>query len=237
LLFVNPRPALASIDKATESGMHAGDETLNVSGRHGGEPRVRTYERKLADLYPRDRLRGSTARWLDVGCGHGEFLEALGRTAGKSLRLVGSEPNRVKAAAARERGLDVSFRDLDAETQRYGYVSLLNVYSHLPDPPAFLTKLRNLLEPGGELVLQTGNWAELERADVGDKLSLPDHLSFASEELVGKALAQAGFEVLSVHRYRVRPRGLARRIQGVFRKPSGVGTCDLWFRARSTEPS
>jgi SAM-dependent methyltransferase len=235
LLYVNPRPALATIDKATECGMHRGDETLNVSSRHGGERRVRAYERKLADLYPGDRLRGCSARWLDVGCGHGEFIEALGRASGNTLRVVGSEPNRIKAAAARERGLDVSFRDFDAETQRYDYVSLLNVYSHLPNPPAFLRRLRTLLEPGGEFVLQTGNWAELERSDIGDQLNLPDHLSFASEELVDRALRQAGFDVLSVHRYPVAPRGIVRRVQNAFRRPTGAGTCDLWFRARSTE--
>jgi 2-polyprenyl-3-methyl-5-hydroxy-6-metoxy-1,4-benzoquinol methylase len=233
LLFVNPRPVLASIDEASQSGMHAGDGTLDVSSRHGGERRIHSYELKLAELYPSDELRASRARWLDVGCGHGEFLEALGRVAGKSLRCVGSEPNRIKAASARSRGLDVTFRDLEAESEGYLYISLLNVYSHLPDPPAFLAKLRRLLEPGGELVLQTGNWAELERADVGDRLNLPDHLSFASEALVRTVLERAGYQVLSVHRYRVLPRGLVRRLARALRSRAGVGTSDLWFRARA----
>lgn len=232
LLYVNPRPALATISAATQSGMHEGEETIDVSSRHGGERRIRSYERKLADLYPGAALRGSRTRWLDVGCGHGEFLEALGRVAGPALERVGSEPNRIKAESARARGLDVTFRDLESEPQRYHHISLLNVYSHLPDPPSFLSKLRGLLEPGGELLLQTGNWAELERRDVGDRLNLPDHLSFASEALVKQVLEQVGYAVLAVRRYPVAPRGLGRRLRHwASRRPAA--TSDLWVRALS----
>jgi 2-polyprenyl-3-methyl-5-hydroxy-6-metoxy-1,4-benzoquinol methylase len=233
LVYVSPRPAAELISKAAESGLHGGETTLDIIGRYGGAKKVRFYGRRLAELYPNGHLRGQRSRWLDVGCGYGEFLEALARASAGTLRLIGSEPNQVKAASARARGLDVTFRDLDSEHERYGYASLLNVYSHLPDPPSFLSRLRELLSPAGELVLQTGNWAELERDQIPDRLCLPDHLSFASEKLIARVLERAGFEVLAARRYRMFRPTLRVRLRNWLTEVQAEPS-DLWFRARAS---
>jgi 2-polyprenyl-3-methyl-5-hydroxy-6-metoxy-1,4-benzoquinol methylase len=77
----------------------------------------------------------------------------------------------------------------------YNYVSLMNVYSHLPDPVAFLTQLRALLRAGGELVLLTGNGGDLERVEYPGPLSLPDHLSFVGHAHLRRVLARAGYDI------------------------------------------
>jgi SAM-dependent methyltransferase len=231
LVYVNPRPGPELLTKAAESGLHAGEAELDVTGRYGGSPKLRFYARRLADLYPSAELAGQQGSWLDVGCGYGEFLEVLAQASGGTLKLTGLEPNRTKTESARARGLDVGFFDLDVETRRFEYVSLLNVYSHLPDPPSYLERLRTLLVPNGELVLQTGNWAELERSRIPDRLHLPDHLSFASEALLVRLLERAGFELLALRRYPMFRRGLATWLRDFGRSPA-AGPSDLWFRAR-----
>jgi SAM-dependent methyltransferase len=162
LIYVNPRPTRGSISRAAQSGLHAGSATVDETGaRDAGK--VKLYQRRLRALFEAGALaKRPGARWLDIGCGFGEFLEALKLESAGRLSTIGSEPNERKAAAARGRGLDVTFRELSTEPPGYAFVSLLNVFSHLPDPLEFLGQLAGLLEPGGQLVLQTGNWAELD---------------------------------------------------------------------------
>lgn len=233
LVYVSPRPAPESIGRAAQTGMHAGERELAVTGTYGGAKRHAHYLSRLTDLFGAGYFHGESERWLDVGAGFGELLETLAIASGGSLRARGLEPNEAKAASARARNLDVSFVELSALGERYHYVSLLNVFSHLPDPPATLAELGGLLEPGGELVMQTGNFAELEREDIPVSLELPDHLSFASEPLLERVLEKAGFRLVTVRSYPMYPeRKKPGRLRG---KSEAVGerrALDLWLRAR-----
>ncbi len=231
LVYVSPRPTRESITLAAQSGLHEGAATMDETGeRDAGK--VSTYQKRLRALFEASELVGATgARWLDIGCGFGELLEALHLESAGKLLLAGSEPNARKAAAARARGLDVTFRDLENETTGYDFISLLNVFSHLPDPPELLRRLRGLLGTRGQLLLQTGNWAELERSAIPDRLHLPDHLSFGSEALLRRLLLDAGFSVERVLRLPMFRPSLLQRLLGKKQEPGGVA-CDLWFRAR-----
>jgi len=232
LVYVDPRPPLASIGAAARTGLHSGSSELDVVGNYGGEPRVGRYVKVLRDLYGAGYFHGAGERWLDYGCGFGEFLEALARESGGTLKLTGFEPNDVKAASARERGLDVSF-DSQKLAARFHYISLLNVYSHLPNPPETFAELRERLEPGGELLVQTGNFAELERNEIPTGLDLPDHLSFAGERIALRVFEASGFRVQRIVRYPIfgRPRGFLERLLKKQREPRR-GCAELWFRAR-----
>lgn len=232
LVYVSPRPTKDSISLAAQSGLHEGAQTIDETGqRHPGK--LRTYKKRLQALFEAGELRREGGAWLDIGCGFGEFIEALAEESEGRLTLVGSEPNERKAAAARARGLDVKFRALPSEERRYSYVSLLNVFSHVPDPPELLRTLHELLLPGGQVILQTGNWAELERSEIPDALHLPDHLSFASERILRRLLETSGFEVERVLRLPMFRPPLLKRLFSPHREP--LGACDLWFRARKRD--
>ena len=159
----------------------------------------------LNDVFKGDL--GDKRTWLDVGCGHGEFLLALQQYGSGKIAVRGTEPNERKQQSARKKGLNVSYFDLESHQERYDGISLLNVYSHLPDPPAFLRSLRKLLVPGGELLLETGDTAHLSARDHYRPFYLPDHLSFASQAIVAGILERVGFEILSVNKYSHLPRG------------------------------
>ncbi|HWP07067.1 MAG TPA: class I SAM-dependent methyltransferase [Polyangiaceae bacterium] len=235
LVYVSPRPTLASISRAAQTGLHGGEQNLEVTGSYGGAKRHAHYLSRLADLFGAGYFHGSGERWLDVGAGFGELLETLAIASGGTLRTRGLEPNEAKAASARARHLDVSFTELSALGERFHYLSLLNVFSHLPDPPATLMELATVLEPGGELVLQTGNFAELERNEIPVPLELPDHLSFANERLLRRVLDKSGFTLVSIRSY---PMYAAPRKRGVLRRKSATAPerqpMDLWLRARRT---
>jgi hypothetical protein len=77
----------------------------------------------------------------------------------------------------------------------------LNVFSHLPDPPATIASWRSLLKPGGELLLETGDTADMDSEIHFRPFDLPDHLSFASDSIVQNILRRAGFDILCILKY------------------------------------
>jgi SAM-dependent methyltransferase len=197
LLYVTPRPDPAATSAAHEYGLHHGDATLEITGRYRPD-RIAGLRRTLTALYGPALPPGVTS-WLDVGCGHGEFLTALQRFAGPGVTTVGLEPNRTKAAGCVQRGLDVRSLGLDEVDGRYSVVSLLNVFSHLQDPRSFLADCVERIEPGGELLIETGDTAGLSADEHPRPLFLPDHLLFADEPLVRRVLTDVGLEVVATH--------------------------------------
>ena len=200
LLYVNPRPDVAEIEQAHKLGEHKGAKKLGTTGYYDFS-KISAYLRTLQDLFgDGNELRGK--RWLDIGCGYGEFMSALKKFSRNQLDVIGVEPNEHKTAAARRQGLNASYFDLDQHSETYDFISLLNVYSHLPNPPAALADWRHLLKPGGALLLETGDTAHMSPESHPTPYYLPDHLSFASESIVRGVLEKAGFEVLAVRNIR-----------------------------------
>lgn len=198
LLFVEKRPCESEITQAHMQGSHSGSKELEVTGKFNPRMKAR-YREILGDLFDGD-LDGIRT-WLDVGCGHGEFMLAVGRYGSGQVRVKGTDPNVHKQAAARGRGLDVGYWNIGTQRERYDAISMLNVWSHLPDPPSFLASLRRLLNPGGELILETGDTADLPSEVHHRPFLLPDHLSFASERIVVGILERLDFEVLRIEKY------------------------------------
>lgn len=243
LLYVNPRPGTEEIEQAHRLGQHRGAELIQTTGYYDFSKQS-SYLTTLKDLFgDGSALQGKT--WLDIGCGYGEFLLALKAFARNGLTLRGIEPNEHKAAAARKKGLDVGYFDLAGHTDKYDYVSFLNVYSHLPDPPGAMNGWRQLLRPGGHLLVETGDTADLPPEVHPRPLYLPDHLSFASERIVVGILERVGFEIIAVRKYpevRETPSAILRELLKLFvpGKRSRIGrvirrelrTMDMYILAR-----
>lgn len=199
LLYVNPRPNAEEIDQAHKLGQHRGAELIQTTGYYDFS-KVSSYTQTLKAIFGDGSvLKGK--RWLDIGCGYGEFLEALNKFSSNGVIVKGVEPNVKKAAAARNKGLDVGYFDLTEHREKYDYISILNVYSHLPDPPTIIGEWKSLLLPGGRLILETGDTADLTVEQHPKPFYLPDHLSFASKKIVTNILEKSGFEVLGVYKY------------------------------------
>lgn len=204
LIYVNPRPSLGAIELAVRTGAHgAAAPGLEVTARRI-PGKVRRYEKVLAGLFS-DLWAGTTPiAWLDVGAGYGELLEAVSKLAPPGSRLEGLEPMRPKALAARQRGLTVIEDYLRPTHPKVQVISFVDVFSHVPDFRAFLADVRAVLEPGGEIFMETGNLADMEdRRQFPDELGVPDHLVFAGEEQLRGYLEDAGFEIAGVVRHRI----------------------------------
>lgn len=198
LLYLQERPDDETISQAHKQGKHRGLKDLDVTGVFDA-CRIPKYLDVLEDIFKGEF--GNKETWLDVGCGHGEFIAAVQQYSKGKIDIRGTEPNIHKRTSAQERGLNVGYFDIEAHGDKYDLISLLNVYSHLPDPPAFLKSLKKLLNPGGEIVLETGDSADFTAKEQYRPFYLPDHLSFASERIVTDILKRLGFDVLSVNKY------------------------------------
>ncbi len=196
VVYVNPRPRLGSISEAARTGLHPTDEgELNVQARRS-EAKVGHYGAIVAEAFKAEFSRPLS--WLDVGAGYGELVEAVGGLAAPGSRVLGVEPMAAKVAVAKARGALVSQTLLSEVHERFDVVSLINVFSHIPDFRDFGAQLRERLNPGGHLFLETGNGGDLERrADYPDRLYLPDHLVFIGVEQMRRLLDDMGFDLVS----------------------------------------
>lgn len=202
LLYMNPMPTRSAITSGVQTGQHdLGGRLLNVRARRLAS-RVAKYRRDLVSLFA-DRFAAGPVRWLDVGAGYGEVVEAVAAIAPAGSDVRGVEPMQHKAADSAGRGLTVRHGFLAASDGPADVVSLVDVLSHLPDFADMLAGMRAALAPGGEIFVETGNLADIERRqDFPHELGLPDHLQFCGEQHLLGWLDRAGFEVVQLRRVR-----------------------------------
>jgi SAM-dependent methyltransferase len=148
-------------------------------------------------------------RVLDVGCGAGDFLASLPPT----LERFGVEPSAQAAERAADRGLRIvapTLEELPGDAH-FDIITVIDVIEHVPQPATLLEQAFAHLEPGGLVVVSTGNpghpaWRRRFRARFWYS-SFPEHISFPSRQFYeGWARARGG-EVESVTntRYRTLP--------------------------------
>lgn len=204
LIYCNPRPALADISAAVQTGSHTlGEQSLNVKARRI-DAKVRQYRRVFAGMFADMWRAGRPVAWLDVGAGYGEIMQAVQQLAPAGSRIEGLEPMAHKARAARAQGLSITQDYLRADHPPVDVVSLVDVFSHIPDFGAVLATARQVLRPDGQLFIETGNLADLERrGEFPGELGLPDHLVFAGEKHLLGYLDRAGFDVVAIRRWRI----------------------------------
>ena len=109
-----------------------------------------------------------------------------------------------KVEAARRRGLNIREAYLGEIDDRFDFLSLINIFSHIPDFRTFLDDVKTVLKPDGELFIQTGNIGELHvYSQVPTELDLPDHLVFAGEKHIVGWLLDAGFSIVAIEKRRI----------------------------------
>lgn len=197
LVYVNPRPSEETITQGHRIGMHrtATGESFSVRGRR--HPlRISHYKQVLRAMFGAEIGRGMPLRWLDVGAGYGEFVEAVAAVLPSGSEVVGIEPMQPKVRVAQQRGLPIDDRPLSAVQDQFDVVSLILVFSHVPDFRSFGRELSQRIKPGGILFIETGNGGDLQRrADYPNKLFLPDHLIFAGVKQMEDIVNAIGFTV------------------------------------------
>jgi SAM-dependent methyltransferase len=202
LLFVSPKPSREVVDEAVRSGLH---NTLGLNVRSRRIPRKIVRCRKIFRSLFSDLWRlGKPITWVDVGCGYGEVLESAYSVAPKGSLIFGYEPMKAKAEKAASLGLNVTNDYLAPHSIEADVISVVNIFSHIPDFHAFIDVVATNLKSNGLLYVETGNLADLnDRADFPGELGVPDYLVFAGEKHIRGYLHRDGFDIERIEYVRI----------------------------------
>lgn len=138
-------------------------------------------------------------RVLDIGCGQGE---ALAYHEARGCEAWGTEADRNVASSVARFGYNINigiFNKEDYPGKYFDYVTLDQVVEHLRDPLGSLKDIRQILKPGGKLVISTPNHKGLSARFFGRKWlhwHVPYHMHFFTRDSLNELAVAAGFEVL-----------------------------------------
>ena len=191
LQYVSPRPLASDIVDAYSGG----DDPAYVS-------QVAARERTFADAVAHiETILPGRGRILDVGTAAGAFLAAA---RGRGWQVEGCEPNAWLAEwGSRHYGIPIRTGELFDQSFAPGsfdVVTLWDVIEHTPDPTRVIRTVRDLIRPGGLLVVNypdIGSWIARALGRRWPFLSSV-HLYYFTRETMRSLLERHGFEVIEI---------------------------------------
>jgi SAM-dependent methyltransferase len=164
---------------------------------------ARSYD-KLPDYEPIGlglrRLLPAAKTLLEIGCHAGVLLDRFRR---QGWAVTGVEPDANAAGFARAQfGLAVQASALEnsnLEPSSFDAVVMLHVIEHLDDPACTIRLIRQLLRPGGILVVETPIYDTLMFRLLGKRersLSCDGHIFFYTSKTLRALLERCGFEII-----------------------------------------
>jgi SAM-dependent methyltransferase len=162
VVYLDPRPCDDELSRIYPANYHAFDFS---AAEFGFVYRVRE---RLEARRVLGWCRGlpSDARILDIGCGDGFHLDLLRRYGQRSWQLEGIDSDARAVAAAARRGLAVHLgrvEDLALPHASYHLILLIMTIEHVADPANLLATARDLLRPGGRVIVITDNTDSIDR--------------------------------------------------------------------------
>ena len=179
-----PRPAAAPAE--------VGEETV-----HACTAREKTSLRRLSVLR---RQVPSRARVLEIGVRDGSF----GLAAAREYEYVGIDRAQATARMARAKGLEVYCSTLSGFVNTgpaFDVITTDHVFESMPDPHDALARMKDLLKPGGALLLTTFDTEGIlyllsERTRLAHNFR--PHRIFYSRSALIELLEDSGFEIVTI---------------------------------------
>jgi len=166
---------------------------------------LRDHVRFVGAVLTAQRARGLPVRVLDVGCGDGSFLEALGER-----HALGMDLSLPALCAVRARGFPAVRGVLTACPLRAGSFSLVTAFhflEHVHPVEPVLAAMKALLAPGGEIVVQVPNadsWQAKLLGRFWAGYDVPRHLVDYSARTLCSVLERCGFAVVATNHHCLR---------------------------------
>lgn len=198
LVYLNPRPSVSEFEKIYPENYHAFDFSEEDFG-FVHKVRSRLEAKRLLQLckdLPDD------ARILDVGCGDGFHLNLLKKYGKKSWTLEGVDVDKRAAAMAERSGLKVhlgNIEELDLPKNSYDLAIMFQTIEHVERPEKVLSAVREVLKPGGKLVVVTDNTDSIDfkffKGSYWGGYHFPRHWNLFNRKSLAALAEKTGFEI------------------------------------------
>lgn len=136
---------------------------------------------------------------LDIGCGHGFFLEKARK---RGWSVYGIEPCAHAQKYAAEKNMTVdscALFERAYQDEMFDVVTLFYVLEHLPQPIRYLKEIHRILKPGGIVLVRVPHTTPLVKFlkifGIPNRLyDAPSHLGDFSPQTIAFALTKSGFD-------------------------------------------
>jgi len=200
LWYLSPRLPEAAMIEAYRSETYFGGEgpkdgmavAVGYDDYYDQADSLRATFRRLVRQMDRQGLTGGEV--LEIGCGHGFFLEMA---APYFDRRSGTEFSPPAAARARQFADHVWDGGIDAvpEGKRFDCIVAFHVIEHVYEPRDFMNKLMRHLKVGGHCVLAAPDMGSFWRRLMGARWPLfkyPEHVTFYDSATLSRLMEEAG---------------------------------------------
>ncbi|GDY02831.1 SAM-dependent methyltransferase [Planctomycetota bacterium] len=202
LVYVTPRLQGMALEAIYDAGYWKSDNP-KIRGyadyARAGELYLKTFRRRMRLV---NRHVPKPARVLDVGCAAGFFLRVAQRAGHDvfgvelSAAIAKDAVEAIGADKIHIGTLEQATVALDLQAGSFDLITLWDVIEHIPDPQAILRRVRTLLKPGGQLLLETQNVQSLWARLLGRRwhhYKHHEHLYHFSPSTIRRLLADCGF--------------------------------------------
>lgn len=141
-------------DIITETSISEEDE-MSVAYLFRSFPEMPEIEQKALEL--------SKEKVLDIGCGAGSHSLYLQNERGLNVTSIDISANAIECCKLRglKNSIQIDIMDLDADTNKFDTILLLmngtGIFGTLEKVPTFLQKLKSLLNPGGQILIDSSD--------------------------------------------------------------------------------
>lgn len=201
LVYLDPRPDDTEFGRIYPSTYHAFEFSAEEFGL------VYRIRRRLEATRLLRWCRGlpSGARIIDIGCGDGFHLGLLREFGDPSWRVEGIDADERAVAVAVKAGLNVHcgvLGQVDLPNEAFDFAILIQTIEHVADPLSLMKQIRELLRPGGKIVIVTDNTDTLDfklfhRRHWGG-YHFPRHWNLFNKATMRSLADQAGFTIESL---------------------------------------
>ncbi len=148
---------------------------------------------------------GNDPAWCigDIGAGFGIFCDELRRLWPKSS-YIAIEPSPEQAEICRNSGIEVIQKPVEAiedSAKRFDFLTAFEILEHLHSPRRFVAIVRDILKPGGWLLLTSLNGLGFDIQVLWERsknVYPPCHINFLNPHSLSQMLEGIGFRVHTV---------------------------------------
>jgi 2-polyprenyl-3-methyl-5-hydroxy-6-metoxy-1,4-benzoquinol methylase len=195
--YVNPLPDDKIIAQVYNNSQYHSEERYDISQNH--KKLKSNWQKRLKQITSLGYHQGSL---LDVGCATGIFLKNA-EDAGWRIEGIETSKSAAKKAANLLGNSKVKLVDFIeyASPHLFDVITLWALIEHVKDPLQYLSKVHDLLRPGGLIVLTIPNVNSVSCKLLKKEWRYyipPEHLFYFGKKSINYALSRTGFRIVKM---------------------------------------